>query len=280
MVDSDGHFAWYELITTDMEAAKAFYTKVMGWDAHDASAPDRAYTLFSSGKTVVSGLMNLPDDSRKAGGKPFWIGYVRVSDVDAAADRVKRLGGAVYIPPTDIPDISRFSIFADPQTATLALLKSLSPDGGPRPEMGAGRIVWHELLAGDWHAAWPFYSELFDWQKADVDADAMGTYQPFSAGGQTIGGMRTKPPMIDAPFWLYYFNIDDIDAAAKRVTAGGGQILDGPLELSGGVWIVQCADPQGAMFALEGKRRHEPVGYFERVASRGPSDARGRRWSW
>jgi len=201
VVDSDGHFAWYELITTDMEAAKAFYIKVMGWDAHDASAPDRAYTLFSSGKTVVSGLMNLPDDSREAGGRPFWIGHVRVSDVDAAADRIKRLGGVVYIPPTDIPDISRFSVFADPQTATLALLKSLSPDGGPRPEMGAGRIVWHELLAGDWHAAWPFYSELFDWQKADVDADAMGTYQPFSAGGQTIGGMRTKPPMIDAPFW-------------------------------------------------------------------------------
>ena len=143
-----------------------------------------------------------------------------------------------------------------------------------------GRVGWHELLAADWEKALAFYGELFGWQKADADVGAMGTYQLFSAGGQTIGGMVTKPPTVPVPFWLYYFNIGDIDAAAKRVTAGGGQILDGPLELPGGSWIVQCTDPQGAMFALEGKRRHNAIGYFERVASRDPSGARGRRWSW
>ena len=62
--------------------------------------------------------------------------------------------------------------------------------------------------------------------------------------------------------------------------AGGGQILEGPLEVPGGSWIVRCTDPQGAMFALAGKRGRNAIGYFERVASRDPSDARGRRWSW
>ncbi len=99
-----------------------------------------------------------------------------------------------------------------------------------------------------------FYGELFGWQKADADVGEMGTYQLFSAGGQTIGGMVTKPPTMPAPFWLYYFNIGDLDAAAQRVQAGGGQILDGPFEVPGGSWIVQCTDPQGAMFALEGMR--------------------------
>jgi uncharacterized protein len=281
MVDSHGHFAWYELITTDMEAAKDFYTKVMGWGALDASVPGRPYILFTTGKAVVSGLLDLPEDAGETGARPCWVGYVRVDDVDAVADQVTRLGGVVHIPPTDIPDISRFSIFADPQAATLALMKSLNPDYEQPVEMGApGRVGWHELLATDGEKAMAFYGALFDWQKADADVRATGTYQLFSTAGKTIGGMLTKPPMVPAPFWLYYFNAGDIDAAAKRVTAGGGQVLDGPLELPGGTWIAQCMDPQGAMFALEERRGRGAVGYFERVPSRDPTDARGRRWSW
>jgi hypothetical protein len=64
------------------------------------------------------------------------------------------------------------------------------------------------------------------------------------------------------------------------VKACGGQILDGPLEVLGGSWIVQCADPQGAMFALEEKRGRSTIGYFERIASRDHPSASGRRWSW
>jgi len=72
--------------------------------------------------------------------------------------------------------------------------------------------------------------------------------------------------MVPVPFWLYYFNIDDIDAAAKRVKAGSGQILNGPIEVPGGSWIVQCTDPQGAMFALVGRRSYKLIGFFERSA--------------
>lgn len=281
MANSHGRFAWYELITTDVEAAKAFYTNVIGWGTLDASAPGRVYTLFTAGKALVSGLMDLPEDARKMGGKPSWVGYVEVDDVDATANRIKRLGGVVHVPPTDVSNISRFSIFSDPQAARLALFKWLNPGQDQPAELGApGRVGWHELLADDWEKALAFYGELFGWQKADADIGKIGTYQLFSAGGQTIGGMLNKPAVIPVPFWLYYFNISDIDAAAQRVTTGGGQILDGPLEMPGGSWIVQCADPQGAIFALEGKRGHNPIGYFERVAPRNPSDARGRRWSW
>ncbi len=272
MVHFHGRFAWYELMTTDVEAAKAFYTKVMDWGTLDASVSGRAYILFTAGKAVVSGLMDLPEDARNTGGKPSWVGYVGVNDVDVTADRIKRLGGAVHVPPTDVPNISRFSIFADPQTARLGLLKWLKPRQDQPAELAPGRVGWHELLATDWEKALAFYRELFGWQKADAHIGEMSTYQLFSAGGQTIGGMFTKRPMSPAPFWLYYFNIGDIDAATQRVKAGGGQILDDPLEVPGGSWIVQCMDPQGAMFALEGKRRHDSIGYFK--------DAQGLRWSW
>ena len=192
-----------------------------------------------------------------------------------SVDRTKQLGGAVYVPPTDVPNISRFSVVADPQMATLALVKGLKTGQAQSAAPGApGRVGWHELLAADWEKALAFYSELFGWQKADSHVGVMGTYQEFSAGGETIGGMFTKPSAVQVPFWLYYFNIDDIQAAASRVEAGGGQILYGPTEVPGGAWIVHCADPQGAMFALLDRRSRKAIGYFyfERTASRDPAD--------
>jgi predicted enzyme related to lactoylglutathione lyase len=110
-------------------------------------------------------------------------------------------------------------------------------------------------LATDWEKALAFYSGLFGWQKDSAfDMGPMGTYQLFSAGGPPIGGMFNKPATVPVTFWLYYFNVGDIDAAAERVTAGGGKILMGPMEVPGGGWILQGTDPQGAAFALLGKR--------------------------
>jgi uncharacterized protein len=278
---ADGHFAWYELITTDVKAAKIFYTSVIGWGAQDVSLPNRTYILLTAGQVLVSGLLDLPESARATGGKPRWVGYVRVKDVDATADRITRLGGAVQIPPTDIPDISRFSVFTDAQAATLAILKGLNPDHDQPANMDAlGRIGWHELFAANSETALAFYGDLFGWQKADAHIGETGPYQLFSAGGQTIGGVLTKPAALPGSFWLYYFNIDSIDAAVQRVRLGGGQILDGPLELPGGSWIAQCSDPQGALFGLHGRRGQRAVGYFERTGSPNPSSAGGRRWTW
>jgi hypothetical protein len=222
--------------------------------------------------------MNLPEDARRTGVTPHWVGYVGVDDVDAAVDQIKQLGGAVHVPPTDVPNISRFSVVADPQMATLALVKGLNPGHEQSAELGTpARVGWHELLAADWEKAFAFYGELFGWQKADSHVGAMGTYQRFSAGGETIGGMFTKPPTLPFPFWLYYFNIADVEAAAKRVEAGGGQIIYGPTAVPGGAWIVQCTDPQGAIFALLDRRIRKPIGYFVCVTSHDPSGARGRR---
>jgi uncharacterized protein len=272
-VGSHGRFVWYELMTTDMETAKAFYANVVGWGARDASAPGSAYGLFTIGDSPVTGLMNMPEDARRAGVTPHWIGYVGVDNVDAAVDRIKQLGGAVYVPPTDVPGISRFSVVADPQMATLALVKGQKSNQAQSAELGArGRVGWHELLATDWEKAFAFYAELFGWQKADSHTGVMGTYQGFFAGEERIGGMFTKPATLPLPFWLYYFNVGDIQAAAKRVETGGGQILYGPTAVPGGAWIVHCTDPQGAIFALLDKRGRKVIGYyyFERVASRAP----------
>jgi uncharacterized protein len=271
MVDSHGRFIWYELMTTDVEAAKEFYAEVVGWRAQDASMPGTTYTLFTVGEVAVSGLMPLSEDARKMGMRPSWLGYIGVDDVDATAERIITLGGDVHVPPTSISNISRVSVAVDPQMAMFALLTWLQ--GGqaqPAAPSAPGRVGWHELLAADVEKAWAFYGELFGWQEADAETPAAGMYRLISAGGETIGGVCTKPATAPVPFWLYYFNIGDIDLAVKRVKAGGGRIVVGPMEVPGGRWIVQCLDPQGAIFALAGKRSHDGIGYFERVASHDP----------
>ena len=261
MVDYHGRFAWYELITTDVAAAQAFYTKVVGWGAQDASTPGLPYTLFTAGKASVSGLMELPDEARRKGATPRWMGYVSVKDVDATADRLKVLGGAVYVPPTN-SNIGRISVVADPQTSNLALVQGLKTGQRPPAELGKpGRVGWHELLAADWQKAFAFYGELFGWRRAGVEIRTGGRVPDVlrrrADDRRHVHQAATDP----VPYWIFYINVDDIDAAIERVKTCGGRVFEGPLEMPGGNWIARCGDPQGAAFALQGERNQDAVGW-------------------
>jgi predicted enzyme related to lactoylglutathione lyase len=252
LVKQPGRFAWYELLTTDVAAATAFYGNVVGWAVKDASTPELAYTVVTAHDAPVAGLMDLPEEGLRLGATPRWLGYIAVDDIDVTTAQIARLGGAILVSPTD-SNIGRISLVTDPQKATFALIAG--PTFGEQPPGGLdepGRVGWHELLAEDRNQIFAFYAELFGWQQADAENDPADLYQLFSAGGQTIGGMLTKLPSVSQPCWLYYFNVDDIGAAAKRVNAGGGRVLQAPIELPDGCWIVRCADPQGALFALQG----------------------------
>jgi uncharacterized protein len=260
MIDLHGRFAWYELLTTDTAAARAFYHDVVGWDARDASTPAMNYSLLTSSNAPVAGLMELPEEGRRMGATPRWVGYVAVADIDATADRLKRLGGTVFVPPTD-SNIGRVSIVADPQAATLALVGGLKPDLGQVELQAMGQVGWHELLAADGAKAFAFYRELLGWQEArgKSERDALRSYQLFAAGDVMSGGIFTKLAKVPIPFWLYYFNVPDVGLSAARVTAGGGTVAQGPTELPDGSWIARCIDPQGAMFALQGKSSQPSV---------------------
>jgi hypothetical protein len=252
---SRGHgcFAWYELLTTDVAAARAFYGKVVGWGAQDASTTAFPYSVFTAGAIEVGGMMDLPPDALRMGATSRWVGYVGVEDIDGAAERLKQLGGRIYVPPTD-SNIGRVSIVADPQTATLGMVGGLNRGGRPVGLDDPGLVGWHELLASDAVKAFAFYQALFDWEPAGSQKDPLESYQPFAVDGRTIGGVFNKLPRAPVPFWLYYFNVADMDAAHAAVNAGGGRVVHGPFELTTGHWISRCIDPQGAMFALQGKR--------------------------
>jgi predicted enzyme related to lactoylglutathione lyase len=277
MSSSHGRFVWYELMTTDVEVAKVFYGDVVGWGTRGISIPGSRYSLFTVGQASTGGLIDLPPDAKKLGAAPQWVGYINVDDVDGAVERVKELGVTVHIAPTDVQDVSRFSVVADPQMATFILVKWSDPGRRPPIDLTAlGHVGWHELLATDWERAFVFYREIFGWQKVAADVGPTGTYQQFSATGQTIGGMFNKPAAAPFAHWLYYFNVADVSAAVDRVRAARGEVLEGPTDIPGGGRVARCTDPQGAMFALLGKQSDKPIGYFERDVSR-DSSPRPRR---
>jgi predicted enzyme related to lactoylglutathione lyase len=251
MADYKGKFVWYELMTSDIAAATRFYSDVVGWSAKDAGMSGMSYSLFSAGDIQVAGVMAIPDAARQGGMRPAWFGYIAVDDVDKSAEALKKAGGTVHREPADIPGVGRFAFVADPQGAMFYLFRGMS-EAPPSPPMGTvGLGGWHELYAADLEPAFAFYAKLFGWTKGEaMDMGAMGVYQLFNKGSEMIGGMMKKLDSMPMPMWNYYFTVPEIDAAAARVKAGGGAVVNGPMDVPGGSRIIQCMDPQGAMFAL------------------------------
>jgi predicted enzyme related to lactoylglutathione lyase len=257
MSTSKGHFVWCELGTTDTAAATAFYSRVIGWQATDAGMPDFQYMIMNADAVPVGGIMTLPPPVLDAGARPAWIGYIGVDDVDGFAARVAAAGGTIHRPADDIPGVGRFAVVADPQGAVFCLFKPQGEGVPPAGVTGPGRIGWHELHAADRESAFAFYADLFGWTKTEaIDMGPMGVYQTFATGGPSgdtmVGGMMTKTDAMPRPVWLYYFNVVDTPATIARVRDAGGQVLMGPQEVPGGMWIAQCLDPQGVMFAVVG----------------------------
>jgi predicted enzyme related to lactoylglutathione lyase len=253
MTTFPGDFIWYDLMTPDPDAGRAFYKAVIGWHMADSEVPGVDYTVLSVGPAPVGGLMVLSDDAKAMGVPPCWTGYIGSDDVDTDAKRATEAGGSVRKPPADIPGVGRYAVIADPHGAVFILFKPASIDQNraqPAPD-APGTVGWRELMAGDMEADFKFYAAMFGWTKAEAhDMGPMGLYQLFAKDGVTRGGMMTKMPQMPAPHWGYYFNVEATDAAAARVATAGGKICNGPMEVPGGQWIVQCQDPQGAYFNM------------------------------
>lgn len=264
MTDISGKFFWYELMTSDPAAAIAFYGDVVGWTAapFGDEPGGHAYHVLSGSAGPTGGIMAIPAEAGECGMTPWWGGYIGSADVDADAARLAAAGGAVARPPEDIPGVGRFAVMRDPGGAVFMLLRGASAEEVDRPDaMAHGHVGWHELHSGDFDADLAFYTGQFGWEKGEtMDMGAMGTYQLVSQERATrfdgmTGAIMPKPEQMPAPLWLFYFTVGDIDAAEGRIRAGGGRVINGPMEVPGGAWIVQAIDPQGAMFALVGTRK-------------------------
>ena len=258
MANPSGQFIWQELLTIDGMAALSFYKHVVGWTSQVMTMSDGApYYVLEAGGRGMGGMLEISKAQRTTGMRSAWVGYISSPDVDKDVARLKNAGGQVHKAAEDIPTVGRFAPVSDPQGAAFILFKPQPPVGGAPPQAtGPGALGWAELRTTDWKAAFAFYSGMFDWQKAEaLDMGPMGTYQVFSTGEAPVGGMMNRSDATLPPYWLYYFNVEGIDAALLRVKRQDGEVLHGPSEVPGGSWIVQCRDPQGASFALVAPKR-------------------------
>ena len=253
-----GRFVWHELMTTDVEGAKAFYGAVVGWGTtrRQGAAPTTPpeYEMWTAGEQPVGGVMTLPPEAEKAGAPAHWIAYTEVPDVDATVVQALGMGSGALVAPEEVPGVGRFAALQDPQGAVFAVITS-AMSYGPEADADLGRFSWHELYADDLDGAIRFYEALFGWAKqGESDLGPMGIYHIFGRGRFQYGGMMRKPSTMDAPpHWLHYVRVDDADAAVERAKRAGGKVLNGPMDVPGGDRIAQLLDPQGAAFAVHAK---------------------------
>jgi uncharacterized protein len=248
------NFFWYDLATSDVDAARKFYCEVVGWTYQDNSQGGQSYGVFQVGNAGVAGLMPYPEGM--APPNPVWNGYIAVDDVDAAAAKIKSAGGTIHRGPMEVAGVIRFAVVSDPQGAVFLIAKGLEARLMPQLPAGKpGTIGWRELFAADWEKDFDFYEKQFGWTKTEAHNMGHGLYQLFAAGDGAIGGMMNKMPEMPRPWWNYYITVEAIDAAKNRVEKAGGNVVMGPMEVPGGQWILQARDPQGGFFALLASKR-------------------------
>ncbi len=263
--DQPGGYIWYELMTTDPAGAKRFYDAVVsGWNmAVESVAPGIDYRMInrSDGK-MAGGVLTLTDEMRQGGARPIWIGYIHSTDVDAAVEAIRSDGGQVMMEPWDQPGVGRLAMVTGPEGAPFYLMNPIPPEGDPNAKSDvfavndAEHFRWNELFSSEPARSIDFFKRQFGWeQEGEMDMGPMGKYQFFQHDGVGLGAVMRTPPNVPQSMWNHYIGVADIDRAAKAITDGGGQVLQGPMEIPGGEYSLNGIDPQGATFGLVGPRK-------------------------
>jgi len=234
-----GTFSWAELVTSDADAAKGFYTALLGWNYDDQPVGgDQVYSMATRDGKSVAALYR--DDSQP----PHWNCYVTVESVDESTEKAMAAGGTELHEPFDVMDVGRMSVISDPGGAALCLWE-------PRQHIGAqlvnapGALTWNDLTTPDADVAARFYGAVFGWEFEEIP-QAEG-YRVIKNADRMNGGVFPRADV--PPYWMPYFGHEDVDRALAEIPDLGGQVLAGPMRMPQGS-IAVFADPTGAVFAL------------------------------
>lgn len=258
MATGTGMPIWYELTTTDVEGAKAFYGELVGWTTQDMPTapglpPYGIWQATDGGKeTGIGGLVPRPAEAPTPAG---WYAYFSVESVDAKIAENAAAGGRTHMGGYDIPHVGRIALIEDAQGIVFYLM---TPDPTMSDQQSTSfsetlpqRCAWNELVTTDHKAALPFYGALLGWESNE--AMPMGERGDYSfvdvpgVGGDTrIGAMMDRAHPDQPLKWTFYFRVPSADAAAGQVKALGGQVIMGPIDVPGGQRIILALDPQGA----------------------------------
>lgn len=227
MKHPNGLFGWADLVTTDVDAAKAFYGGLFGWDFEDIPTPmGSSYTMCSLDGATVAGIGPQPPGMAEQGVPSMWNSYVLVEDLDATCAAVSAAGGAVVMPAMDVMTAGRMAMVADPSGAVVGLWQPVDHQGADVFNI-AGALTWNELETRDLDAALPFYTELFGWTFDDGESPGYNVIQLATKEGddKSNGGAMVMPEGVpdESPnFWAVYFAVDECEQAVDKAVGLGG----------------------------------------------------------
>jgi hypothetical protein len=238
--------AWVDLATTDAAAARAFYSKVFGWNVEVNPDPQYGgYGIARVNGQDAAGIGGTQSPDQPAA----WSVYIGSDDLEALSKAVSDAGGTVAVPAFDVGDQGRMAVFRDPSGAFISSWQATKMGGFQA--QGSNAFGWAELNARGVDGVLPFYQQIFGWT-----AKAVGTpdrpYTEFQVEGHSIAGATEMNPMVppEVPsYWMAYFAVDDVDASHRTAVEAGATELVPPIDFPGGR-MSSLQDPQGAAFGL------------------------------
>jgi uncharacterized protein len=252
---NDGEFCWVDLATPDTDKSARFYGELMGWEFEPAEAPEGVdiggYGNFTYNGKPAAGMARIMQE----GQPPAWSSYVKVSDSDATAAKVRDAGGTVVLGPLDIPGgAGRMTACQDTEGAFISTWEPGS-DQGAELVNEVGAWTWNNLMSRDPDAAGDFYGTVFGWSRSQPDGapefiwnwQLEGQRWPEGLAGLTR--MGSEMPVDAPPHWQVYLAVANIDEAIAKTESGGGRVVFGPQDTPVARFAV-AFDPDGAAFAL------------------------------
>jgi predicted enzyme related to lactoylglutathione lyase len=240
---------WIDLMTSDVERSRAFYTELFGWTADEPNQEFGGYFNFRRGGVLVAGCM------AKDGGNPMpdaWSVHLATDDAAKTLEIALAHDGRVMIEPMQVGDLGTMAAVIDPGGTVVGVWKpGLHKGFGVIGEAGAPS--WFELQTRDYDAAVAFYRDVFHWDTQTISDTPEFRYTVLQHGETQLAGIMdasTVPP--DGPpvlNWGVYFGVADTDTAVATTLALGGAIVRPAVDTPYGRLAV-ATDPTGAQFRL------------------------------
>jgi uncharacterized protein len=245
-----GTINWVDMVSTDLDAASAFYTGLFGWETEDMPMPggDGVYRFFRLGGRDAAAAGSMPPEMAAQGIPSHWNVWV-AGNADEVVEAARAAGGQVLMEPATLGPSGRLAMIADPGGAAVGVWQADQHIGaGVVGEPGA--MTWWEVNTRAFEDCKRFYGQVFGWTTEDLPAPDV-TYLTWKLGDQTVGGMlEMNEQWGEIPaHWMTYFAVRDTDEAAKRATELGGSVGAPPFDTPYGR-IAVLADPSGGHFSV------------------------------
>ena len=243
----DGIFSWIDLSSTDIDAAKAFYSGLFGWEAVDVPTDmGPPYTMFKIEGKNVAGAGPMPP------GMPeevpsHWTSYVNSKDVDTAVARITAAGGTVTMPPMDVMQEGRMAMAMAPDGSAFGIWQARNHIGAQLVNM-PNTLVWNELQTRDIEGTKAFFAAVFDWTN---ETDPNGYVMYRKDGRMHAGSMKIDENWGDVPNnWSVYFLVEDVGAMVAKAQELGGNVIMPPTPAGEMGTFAVIADPSGGVFTI------------------------------